>query len=739
MSKKKPTKLTKSKSTVSKKKITLPKPKTYLIRDTVATENDAQYQKIFKILCAVLGVLLIILALGSGINGDDEYQNKYSESLVNYYYSIGADTSALYIEKGNMHLYGGFFDLTTGVVNETLGYNKFDPAYHKVRHIFNALFGLLAMLFTALLAKEIAGWRAGIVTLVLMFLSPRFLGHSMMNPKDIPFAAGFAVALYFMVLLLKRMPKLGWKVPLGLALGMALAISSRAGGLLLIAYLGLFMGIHFLMTYGIKGIFSEIKTVGKYAAYGLGISIVGFIIAILFWPFALVDPLSHPMEALTEFSKLGIKIRLLFQGENIMSDQTAWHYPITWIWRTIPLFTLFGVLGSFVFLPKLLKRYQILPILLCYFAMIFPVAYVIAKESIIHDGWRHLMFVYPPMVIIASLFWLQLEKLLKPNKIGTYALYGLLGIMVASTTLFIARNHHYPYVYFNLLSGGLDGAYGEYETDYWGVSVKQAIDWMEDEGILREDMEEITIATSYLHNVRAYLVNNYGGKVKTVYVRYNDRYSKKWDYAIFPSRYIRGPHLKNETWPTSKSIHTIYANDVPLTTIEKETSHFAYAGETALKQKDFNSAIAYFEQEVAAHPDNELAWIKLAVAKTNSRDFIGALAAADKALGVAPENINAVYYKAIANLNTGKRAEALVLFEEAIRIDSGFSAAYYYKAVILAESTDKAQLGEAVNTAIKAIEKNPKMKAAYDLAARLYEQLGDTGKATQLRKMMSKL
>ena len=81
----------------------------------------------------------------------------------------------------------------------------------------------------------------------------------------------------------------------------------------------------------------------------------------------------------------------------------------------------------------------------------------------------------------------------------------------------------------------------------------------------------------------------------------------------------------------------------------------------------------------------------------------------------------------------------MALFNEAIRIDSGFSAAYYYKAVILAESQDRTTLGEAANTAIKAIEKNPKMKAAYDLAARIYDQLGDTGKAARLREMMSKL
>ncbi|MCB9298184.1 MAG: hypothetical protein H6559_34450 [Lewinellaceae bacterium] len=55
------------------------------------------------------------MSLFSGINGDDEFQNDYSEKLVDYYLSFGADTAALYIEKGNMHYYGGFFDLVTSL------------------------------------------------------------------------------------------------------------------------------------------------------------------------------------------------------------------------------------------------------------------------------------------------------------------------------------------------------------------------------------------------------------------------------------------------------------------------------------------------------------------------------------------------------------------------------------------------------------------------------------------------
>lgn len=722
---------TRAKKNVSKQNSS--SPKSYLIRDSVTTVQDPFYEKLFKGISIGMLVMMLFLSLGSGINGDDEFQNDYSTKLVNYYSSMGQDTSALYIEKGNMHLYGGFFDLVTGSVNSMFGYTLNDAGYHNIRHLFNALLGFIAIFFTALLSKEIAGWRAAILTLIFMFLSPRFLGHSFMNPKDIPFAAGFIIAIYYMVIMLKNMPKPSWKTLLGLALGIALAISSRAGGLLLFAYLGLFAGIDFIMKHGIRGIANEGKTTLKYAGYVLGVALTGFVLAILFWPFALVNPIDHPLEALTEFEKLGIKIRLLFQGENVMSDETAWHYPLQWIWRTIPLFVLVGFAGSVVLLKKLWKRYHILPILLCFFAAIFPVAYVIYKGSIIHDGWRHLMFIYPTMVVLAALFWVNLEDILKNNQIGKYAIYGIVGIMCLESGIYIAKNIKYPYTYFNAASGGVNGAFGNYETDYWGTSMKQGLQWMEKEGILKEGMQDtIVIATSFIHNLKTYVGNKYKGNVRPIYVRFNQRYDKNWDYGLFPSRYIRGPHLRKGTWPNSKNIHAITANGVPILSIEKRSENFLVDGEKAFKAKDYEKAINEFNKEVQQYPDNEIAWLKLAMCFSSLRQYPQVETAANKALEIAPDNVNALYYRAVAKLQTGKEQEALNDFNRTVEVNKQFSTGYYYRAVILAE---RKQYQDALESAIEAIKTNPKFSAAYDLAARIYESVGDTERARQILQM----
>ena len=702
----------------------------------VESAQDGLLRKFFWGLGALMLAVMLMVAPAAGVNGDDEFQNDYSEKLVAYYSSMGKDTSAVFIEKGNMHNYGGFFDLLAGATNAMLGNTVLDPGYHYVRHWYNALFGFIALIFIALLAKEIAGWRAAVLALLLAFLSPRFFGHAMMNPKDIPFAAGFAIALYYMARTLKGLPETNWKNLLGLVLGIALAIATRAGGLLLIAYLGLFAGLDFLSKYGLQGIFKQAKTVGIYAAVVAGAAIAAYALAILTWPAALADPFGHPFKALSEFSQLGIKIRLLFKGENIMSDTTPWNYPIVWIFKTIPLPVLVGFVGAVALSPVFMRRWRPMPVLLVLFAAIFPVAYVIYKDSILHDGWRHLMFVYPAMVVAATLAWIAAERLVQDRAWGKYAVWALLAVLTADAAAFIARNPTLAYVYFNPIGGGLKGAFGHFETDYWGVGVRQAIDWMEQEGILHENMKDtVIIGTTFYYPV-LYQTGKYKGMVKPIYVRFGTRYTESWDYGIFPSRFFRGPHLRAGTWPNSKAVHVVRANGVPIVAVEKDLEKNAWQGEQATKAQDWETALSAFKAELGAHPDNELAWQGLANAHLNLGQFPEAVAAAEESLKIAPDSEQALFLKGLAYLNLGDLANATVTFERSVKVNDDSAFAFYYLGFVYQRSGD---LNRALSNVQRAIELNPRFKQAYELAAAIYEQQGDAQTAAAYRNSAAQL
>lgn len=702
-------------------------------RPDMHTPQDKLWKQIFWGFAAATALLGLVLSLQTGINGDDEYQNDYSRRLTAYYSTGGADTSALYVEKGNMHLYGGFFDLLTGLANQAMGYELADAGYHDLRHIFNFIFGWLAMLFTALLVREIAGWRAALIALVMIALSPRFLGHSLMNPKDIPFATGYIMAIYFMGRWIKGLPQWKWTDLLGMAIGIGIAIGTRAGGLLLFAYLGLFAGVDFLAKNGFSGLVQQPRRLGAYAATGLGAALGGYILALLVWPWALQSPIENPLKALSEFSKFGINIRVLFEGENTMSDQTPWYYPLSWIYRTIPLAVLAGFVAAVPLFPAFWRKYSPLLLGLALFSAAFPLFYILYKDSILYDGWRHLIFVYPGIVVGAAVCWNWLLEKFSANRIAGYALWGLLALATIEPLVFILRNTAFPYVYFNPLSGGINGAYGEYETDYWGLSVRQAVERMEKEGILRPDMQPITIASSFSYNLGLYITKKYGDKVKPAYVRYYQRYTNTdWDYAIFPSRYVKGQHLKEGVWPPAAStVFAIEANGVPLAVVLKNNNKVVFEAEKAAASQDWETAINLLSQVVAVDPDNEISWLSLANAYLNTSKMEQCIQAADESLRIYPGNLSALIYKGVAQVNLSRRDEAIQTFEAAAKADVESPIPFYYLGLINEQSGN---ITVAINYAEKSLQIDPRSRLAMELAARLYERSGDSARAQEMLK-----
>jgi hypothetical protein len=718
-----------------KSKSSVPGWPSLLNRQSTDSPQDGLYRKIFLGASILVLLLTIVLALGSGINADDEYHHDYSAKLVNYYSTFGKDTSALYVGKGTLHYYGGLFDTVTGFVNKAFGYAVQDAGYHNVRHFFNAIYGFLAMLFTALFVRHIAGWRAAVAALIFVFLSPRFLGHSLMNPKDIPFAAGTIMSIYFMARLLEQMPKPSWKVMLGLVISLGIALGARVGALLLFAYLGLFAAIDILIKYGFRGLVKQTKTVGAYAMYILGTALASYFFGLLFWPYGLQNPFVNPIHVLNDPSH-GVVIRVLFDGNNIMSDKLPWDYLLQWIWRSIPIFILFGFVGSFFLLKRLFRDYKVLPVFIAFFSALFPILYILKTQPVMHDGWRHTQFVFPSMVVVASLFWAKLEEMTKSRKAFQIGLYAVLGLTIAESTLFILRNTHYPYVYFNSLSGGISHAFGNYETDYWGISMRQAVKWLEQQDIIKPGMQDtVTVATPFLPVTSVYTQKRYGGKVKLVYARFNNRYEQNWDYGLFVSRFFKGNHLREGTWPNSRSIHSINANGVPLISIEKGGGA-AFEGERALRQQDFASAITAFQQEVKEHPDNELAWMKLAIIYLNTSQSNEALSAAENYLKICPEDPSGLYYKGMAYLFSGDNVNAEALLRKVVESDNKFANAHMYIAVMLNERNDQSGALQSLQNAIDA---DPKLKQAYELAATIYEKQGNSEQAARVRAMASQL
>jgi len=709
-----------------------------LIFREVEETNPQLWRKVFYGLSAFALLTTIILSLGSGINGDDYFQNDYSDGVLDFYQTMGQDTSFFTNPRGPIKIYGGLFEITAAVANNMAGNEVQDHAYHDLRHILNALFGFLAMFFTGLMAKKIAGWRAGVIALTFIFLSPRFLGHSLMNPKDIPFAAGYIMAIYFMLPFIRQLPKPNWKVLLGLIGGIAIAFGVRAGGVLLVAYLGLFTGLAFLLKYGFSAIFKQPKVFLQTTGFGLAAILGGLVVGMLFWPYGLLNPIAHTQEAIGGFSKFAYGIRMLFNSEMIMGTAAPAIYLPTWMLKTIPLFILLGILIFIGFSKSIFKKYTPFFIFITIFTFLFPVLYVIIRSSTLYDGWRHLIFAYPPMVILAALAWNYLLKQFQEQKTIFYAIAGVLAITVLESASFIVRNSSFPYVYFNPIAGGMKGAFGEYETDYWGVSVKQSLDWLEEEGVIGENMTDtVKIVSNFSDALDKYARKRFNGKVKTGYARFRQRYDQDWDYALMASRFVPSSYLKSGNWPPkSKTVHTIEASGVPLLAILKSEDDFAYRGVQAAKKRDWSTAIDLLSKEIANAPDNEIAHATLAQAYLQTQQMEQAATAANNALAIEAENLQAMNLLALYYLRTNQIAPAQEVLTRSLEFEPRNSVAYYYLAIIDQNSNN---LSSALERALKSIEVNNKFKEGYQLVAQIYEAMGDQQNAQRYKQAFQTL
>jgi tetratricopeptide (TPR) repeat protein len=687
--------------------------------------REARLDRLFLALCCAALALTVSLSLRSGVNEDDSYQTDYSVRLVSYYRTWGADTAALHVPKGNLHYYGAFFEILTGFANHALGHTPSDARYHDVRHVFTAVLGVTAMVFAALFAGEIAGRLARILTLLFLILSPGFLGHSLMNPKDIPFAAGYVLALYFTLRLIREKPRPRIRTSAGLVLGIAMALGTRVVGVMVPAYIVLFVALDLAVAR--RGNAGQPRLPVRYLLRVAGIVAAGCLLALAFWPFALQAPLRHTLEAWRGLTNLPVSIRVLFDGANVFADQLSWDALPQWMWRTVPLFTLVGFVGFFL-LGTRLRRYPALPVVMAAFSTVLPVLYAMARGSAVYDGWRHFLFVYPTMVVLAALFWSALADG-AASAAGKLLVYAAIGGLALEPAAFIASNSRFPYVYYNRTAGGTSGAFGHYETDYWGLSVRPALEWMEAQRLIGPDMREpMTIATTFSYAVRTYVEQRYRGKVRVVYVRYYERYDRRWDYGIFPSRFVWGSHLRNGTWPNSRSVHAVRAAGAPLLSIEKGGGP-VFDGKQALSDGDVPAAIAAFREETAVHPDNELGWFELSAALASAGRYGEALEAADRMLGVAPDHPSGLVLKGRLALAAGDDGQAEHYLRRAL-LEQENAGAHYYLAVVQLRRGDATG---ALAYLRRAVEAAPDFTEAYELAARIHERTGEAAQAARMR------
>jgi dolichyl-phosphate-mannose-protein mannosyltransferase len=417
---------------------------------------------------AALGLLVSMVALSRdfGSTWDERALQKLGE-LIWDLYTGGLSRSQFFgsfeLNFGYTRIYGLLVDFLSVALQHVLPDNIW-----VVRHYVIAVFGWTGVVFAFLTASRLFGPRAGWLAALLLISMPRYFADSMNNPKDLPFAVLMLAGSYYVITVAPRYPYYSWPQALKLALAIALAINVRSMGLMLLGYAAIGLGVAVIASRD-----WSMRHLGGTAGRFLAIAAIALVGGCVFWPWAQDRPLTRPFEAFFMASGFSWGNPSLFMGEVIPGSDVPWYYLPTWLAITTPIVVIAGMAFSMYRLALPLRsRIQLAAV---WALVLFPSAAAMIRHLSLYDGIRHMLFVVPPMAVLAAAGWdLMLQSAQARARIAAVAAFV---ILIGEPIVFQIRNHPNQAAYFSPVAGGPRAAFARYDMDYWGNCLLQTTEW----------------------------------------------------------------------------------------------------------------------------------------------------------------------------------------------------------------------------------------------------------------------
>ncbi|MCM1168366.1 MAG: GtrA family protein [Bacteroides sp.] len=694
-----------------------------------------KYKLAFYILCAVGLVFMIAGSFGVGMSGDEHFHIPQAEHVYDFYRTLGKDQAAITVTpSNNLPMYGQFVDNVVYLVCRALDIEDIMLA----RHIANAFCGWLTILFASLIVFRIAKrkYLPAILTFTLFLFSPRFLGHSFNDVKDISFITFMTMGMFYIWVFCEDFPKVkaSTMVMLGVSIGLAMAV--RVGGLLLIAYFGLFALIRYfvLCKTGGFGTWNKGKAFRKLLSYGIIVSIGGYILGVLLWPYALVAPIKNVMGTFSEMSAFSVNIRQLFEGRLQWSNALPWYYTPKYIFMTIPVAVIAGASVSLVTGWKNGRAFGTFFLLFCF---VFPVFWISYTKANVYGGWRHSMFCYSALVALAGLGFHSLYEQFN-NKYLRYGLgIALPLVLLAGPVRHVFANHPYEYVYFNELAGGVKNAYGRYEMDYYYHSTRKATEWvMKNAGTSHlQSGEKIKVASWHTASVGYYLKKD-TAHFRPVFSRIYQMGNNDWDYAVFTVTGMNPDWIKNKkVFPPVNTVHVEEVDGFPVCIVLERADRNDLYGYRAMKEGKTDSAVQFFKAALQYNPYNEQALENLADIYLRTDKPDSAFAVASVWASNVPSNTSALSLLANACFDRNDVSGALSVAQNIKKVAPGEVMGYWLAAHCYLRQQNQQW---ALNELLKLVEIQP-YAPAYRLMAQIYQAADETQAAQRCMRIAEQL
>jgi hypothetical protein len=205
--------------------------------------------------------------------------------------------------------------------------------------------------------------------------------------------------------------------------------------------------------------------------------LLAFLACYLTWPYLWSDPINRFVESLVTMARYPWKGLILFRGQ-LVSGKDLPNYFIPYmmsIQLTVGTLLLF-IIGFALSIRDFFRNRRVEPFPLIIVWLILPICGVVAYKSTVYDGFRQFLFILPPVFFAAGL---ALDALFGKVK-KSYDKALILCLFIIPGIYTNIHLHPYQYIFYNNLVGGTRGAFRNYELDYWGISYKEAAQYIND-------------------------------------------------------------------------------------------------------------------------------------------------------------------------------------------------------------------------------------------------------------------
>ena len=441
-----------------------------------------------------------------GLTLDDESYRLngvfYKEFIQNYFLSIFSfDFSELSnlneeIQNTPIRNHPAIFEIFLEFIVKIFGVTEINEIYN-ISHLLNYLiFSFSLFICYKIISVRFNSNLLSILSIFLIFFTPRFFAESFYNSRDIFF---FSLFIFFIYTVQCQLDRDDHKNKILVSLTSALLISSKVLGIIPFLIYILFYSIHNS---------EKNKNLLKILTKVILIIFLTLLFALILWPYLWLNPIENLIEGYFGILKDhdNLKVLTLFMGEQQTSTSTPWYFRIVWFYITTPLIIcllfssgLVALVTKFIrCIMNLNEKDSNLIInksnFLDFFLLLnlILIVFVTAKYNDSQfNGWRHLYFLYLPIIYI-SIFAI---RELAMNKRVKVVVFFILTISCALNALWIFKNHPYQNNYLNYLASKY--AINKFDLDYWGLSNYQSLKYILD----KDNRKLINVSTVSFANL----------------------------------------------------------------------------------------------------------------------------------------------------------------------------------------------------------------------------------------------